>query len=109
MIWILLLLYAVFAYYFVFKSDAETSSKAFSLLSGALLILAIAPLWSTNLFMILIEISTFSPFIIGVLGIIFGWFGVKDGVRGTLVITNILAILFYLFIFLIGVFGFQEP
>lgn len=109
MIWILLLLYMVFGYYFVLKSDTKTSSKTFSLLSGALFILAIAPLWSASLFTILTDISLFLPFIIGILGIILGWFGVKEGVRGVLLFSNTFAILFYLFVFLIGIFGFQEP
>lgn len=109
MIWILLLLYMVFAYYFILKNDAKSSPKLFSLFSGAFLILTIAPLWSFSLFMVLIDISSFLPFIIGGFGILFGWFGVKEGVRGVLLFTNILAILCYLFVFLSGAFGFQAP
>ena len=109
MIWVLLLLYTVFVYYFVLKSDSKTSSKVLSLFSGGFLILTITPMWSFSLFMIFIDISPFIPFVIGILGIIFGWFGVKEGIRGILLFTNILAVLFYLFVFLIGKFGFQQP
>lgn len=109
MIWILLLLYTVFVYYFVLKSDSKISSKVFSLLSGGFLILTITPIWSFSLFMVFIDISTFLPFVIGAFGIIFGWFGVKEEVRGILLFTNILAMLFYLFVFLVGAFGFQQP
>lgn len=109
MIWILLPLYTVFVYYFVLKSDSKTSSKVFSLLSGGFLILTITPMWSFSLFMVFIDISPFLPFLIGALGIIFGWFGVKEEVRAILLFTNILAMLFYLFVFLVGAFGFQQP
>lgn len=109
MIWVLLLLYAVFVYYFVLKSDSKASFKVFSLLSGGFLILMITPMWSFSLFMIFIDISPFLPFVIGTLDIIFGWFGVKEGVKGILLFTNILAMLFYLYVFLMGTFGFQQP
>lgn len=109
MILVLFLLYTVFVYYFVLKSDSKTSFKVFSLLSGGFLILTLTPMWSFSLFMIFIDISPFLPFVIGTLGIIFGWFGVKEGVRGILLFTNILAMLFYLFVFLVGTFGFQQP
>ena len=109
MIWVLLLLYAVFVYYFVLKSDSATSSKIFSLLSGVFLIFTITPVWSLSLFMVFIGISPFLPFVIGALGVIFGWFGIKGEVRGILLFTNILAIFFYLFVFLVGAFGFQQP
>lgn len=108
MIWVILLLYIVFAYYFVLKSDSKASSKVFSLLSGGFLILTITPMWSFSLFMIFIDISPFLPFLIGTLGIIFGWFGVKEEVRVILLFTNSLAMLFYLFVFLMGTFGFQQ-
>ncbi|MGN7408633.1 hypothetical protein [Sporosarcina sp. SAFN-010] len=109
MIWLLLLLYAIFIYYFILKCDSKTSSTIFSLLSGIFLILTIAPLWSDKLFTIFINISAFFPFVLGALGIILGWFGIKGGVRGILLVTNILAIFFYLIVFLIGTVGFQEP
>lgn len=109
MIWVLLLLYAVFVYYFVLKSGSTTMSKIYSLLSGGFLIFTITPVWSLGLFMIFIDISPILPFVIGALGIIFGWFGVKGEVRGILLFANILAMFFYLFVFLIGAFGFQQP
>lgn len=109
MIWLLLLLYAIFIYYFILKCDSKTSSKIFSIFSGLFLILAITPLWSDNLFTIFINISAFFPFVLGALGIILGWFGIKGGVRGVLLFSNILALFFYLIVFLIGTVGFQEP
>lgn len=45
----------------------------------------------------------------GAIGIILGWFGIKGGVRGTLLVANILAIIFYLIVFLMGTVGFQQP
>ncbi|WP_025784582.1 hypothetical protein [Sporosarcina sp. D27] len=109
MIWVLLLLYAIFIYYFIVKSDSQTSAKIFSVLSGGILILILTPLWSDRLFTIFINISLFFPFVFGILGIIFGWFGIKGGVRGVLLFTNILATVFYLIVFLIGTVGFQQP
>lgn len=109
MIWVLLLLFIVFVYYCVLKSDSKTLSKVFSLLSGGFLILTITPIWSFSLFTTFIDISPFLPFFFGTLGLIFGWFGVKEEARGILLFTNVLAILFYLFVFLIGTLGFQQP
>ncbi|MCM3757140.1 hypothetical protein M3197_06515 [Sporosarcina aquimarina] len=109
MIWVLLLLYAIFIYYFILKSDSQTNTKIFSALSGVFLILMLTPLWSDSLFMSFINISLFFPFVFGFLGIILGWFGIKGGVRGVLLFSNILAMVFYLIVFLIGTVGFQQP
>ncbi len=109
MIWIFLLLYTVFAYYFILKNPSNIRAKVNSLLSGAFILLIITPIWNFNLFTTLINISLFLPFGFGALGIVFGWFGVKEGIRGGLLFINVLAMLFYLFIMLIGTFGFQQP
>lgn len=109
MVWALLLVFVLLTYYFIIKSASKVSSKVLSLLSGLLLILTIMPFWNESLFSYLININVFLPFAFGVLGVVFGWLGIKDGVRGFLVTANSLAIAFYLIIFLIGTFGFQEP
>jgi len=51
----------------------------------------------------------FLPFVLGMLGIIFGWAGIKGEVRISLLFINSLALIFYLFAFLIGTFGFKQP
>ena len=109
MIWLILLLYAIFIYYFIIKSDTKTYAKVFSILSGLFLILILTPMWSFSLFVTFLNLSLFSPFIFGALGIILSCFGVKGGVRGTLLVVNILAMIFYLFVFLMGTVGFQQP
>jgi len=67
------------------------------------------PVWNKRLFDYIIDISLFLPFVFGVLGIIFGWFGIKEGTRASFILINILALLFYFIVFLVGTIGFQEP
>lgn len=70
---------------------------------------ATTPIWNESLFDAMIEKSIFIPFIAGIVGIFFGWVGIKGGKRASFVLINILAVLFYLTVFLIGTIGFQEP
>jgi len=109
MIWIYLALFLVLSYYFIIKSDSKTLQKFFSLLSGVFFILTISPLLSEVIFDFLIKISLFLPFVLGMLGIIFGWAGIKGEVRISLLFINSLAFLFYLLAFLMGTFGFKQP
>ena len=106
MIWICLALFLVLIYYII---NSKTLYKCFSFLSGVFFILTISPLLSEEIFDILIKISLFLPFVLGMLGIIFGWFGIKGEVRISLLFINSLAFIFYLFAFLIGTFGFKQP
>lgn len=109
MIWIFLALFLVLSYYFIIKSDSKKLQKCFSLLSGVFFILTISPLWSEEIFGFFIEISLLLPFVFSVLGIIFGWAGIKGEVRISLLFINSLAFIFYLFVFLLGTFGFKQP
>lgn len=109
MIWIFLALFLVLSYYFIIKSNSKILKKCFSLLSGVFFILTISPLLSEEIFDFLLKISLLLPFMFGVLGIIFGWAGIKGEVRISLLFINTLAFIFYLFVFLIGIFGFKQP
>ncbi len=64
MIWLILLLYAIFIYYFIVKSDSKPHAKVLSVLSGLFLILILTPMWSFSLFVTFINLSLFSPFIL---------------------------------------------
>lgn len=105
---VIVFLYFVFAYYFVLKNEGKGSAKFFSLCAGVLFILNIAPIWNFTFFVYLLAISSLFPFIFGIVGLVFAWFGVKGGTRGFLMLGNSLAILIYLFVYMMGIFGFQE-
>lgn len=109
MIWLILFLSLVFSYYFILKNESKINSKILSLLSVVLLILTISPLWSDKLFLAILELSLFWPFVFGLAGILFAWIGIKGEVRVILLFTNILAIGFYFVVYVMGTFGFQQP
>lgn len=89
--------------------------KSFSLLSAVFLLLTVFPVippfdkWGDKLFVFILEISIYLPFIFGVIGILFALVGVKGNIKITLVIANILGLFLFLIIFLMGTIGFQEP
>lgn len=109
MTWLLLLVFLIVSYYFVIKVKSKSIEKSFSLLSLLMFMLMATPIWNERLFDYIIDISLFLPFVFGLLGIIFGWFGIKEGTRASFILINILALLFYLIVFLMGTIGFQEP
>ena len=74
--------------------DSRISSKLFSVLSGLFILLTIAPLWNDNLFTFFISINIYFPFYFGCLAAIIGWFGVKGGVRGSLLVTSFVVMIF---------------
>ncbi len=93
----------------IIKTNSKPIEKCFSLLSQVFFIVTITLLWSDELFVFVINISLFFPFVFGVLGIIAGWFGIKGSVRISLLVINSLALAFYLIVFLIGTGGFRQP
>jgi|SRR5690625_22654 len=109
MMWLILLVILIVGYYFIIKSKSKNVEKCFSLFSLVLFMLTTASFWNNKLFDFIIDISLFLPFVLGVLGVIFGWFGIKGNVRISLIGINILALFFYLIVFLMGTVGFQEP
>lgn len=109
MTWIFLLVFLIVSYYFVIKAKSKSMEKSFSYLSLLMFMLMVSPIWNERIFDYIVDISPFLPFVFGLLGIIFGWFGVKEGTRASFILINILALLFYLIIFLMGTVGFQEP
>ncbi|MFJ7973693.1 hypothetical protein [Psychrobacillus sp. NPDC096389] len=70
--------------------------------------MTISMLWSEAIFVFIIKLNSLLPFLFSVLGIIFGWVGIKGEVRIGLLFINSLALIFYLFLFLLGTFGFKE-
>ena len=109
MTWIFLLVFLIVSYYFIIKAKSKNIEKSFSLLSLLMFMLMATPIWNERLFDYVIDISLFLPFVLGLLGIIFGWFGIKEGTGASFILMNILALLFYLIVFLMGTIGFQEP
>lgn len=109
MTWLFLLVFLIVSYYFVIKSKSKSIEKSFSFLSLLMFTLIATPIWNERIFDYIIDISPFLPFVFGVLGILFGWFGIKEGTRVSFILINSLALLFYLIVFLMGTVGFQEP
>jgi hypothetical protein len=107
--WFFLLVSLIVSYYFIIKAKSKNVEKSFSLLSLIMVMLMVSPLWSGRLFDYIIDISLFLPFVLGFLGIIFGWVGIKGGTRASFIVLNIMALLYYLIVFLMGTKGFQEP
>lgn len=62
-----------------------------------------------KIFDLIIGPTLYLPFGLGIIGIIFGIFGVKGYVRLTLVCLNIFGLIGYLVIFIMATIGFQEP
>lgn len=109
MTWLFLLVFLIVSYYFVIKSKSKSIEKSFSFLSLLMFMLIATPIWNERIFDYIIDISPFLPFVFGLLGILFGWFGIKEGTRASFILINSLALLFYLIVFLMGTVGFQEP
>ena len=65
--------------------------------------------WYSKFFDFLYDKSILTPFIIGVLGIISAFLGVKGPIRTVLILLNVLSLLVFLFVILIAIYGFQEP
>lgn len=109
MTWLFLLVFLILSYYFVIKARSKSIEKSFSFLSLLMFMLMVTPIWNESLFDYIIDISLVLPFVFGALGILFGWFGIKEGTRASFILINILALLLYLIVFLVGTIGFQEP
>jgi hypothetical protein len=108
MAWIILVVVLIVSYYFIVKNNSKITEKIFSLLSLVFAVLTIIPILS-EVFSFVLNLSFFLPFVFGVLGIIFGWFGIKRDLRISLIGINVLALGFYLIVFLMATVGFQEP
>ncbi|WP_058949884.1 hypothetical protein [Oceanobacillus picturae] len=102
---VLLAVLLIVSYYFILKSKSTTMKKCFSFLSLIFFLLIISVFWSDKV----INISLILPFLLGISGIILGWFGIKSDLRISLIGLNILALVFYLIVFLMATVGFQEP
>ena len=99
----------ILACYCLIKSRATTREKWYSFASMIFLLLVISPIWYERLFDFMIGVSLFLPFVLGMLGAIFGWQGIKGSVRWGLNGLNALALVFYTVVFLAGTIGFKEP
>ncbi len=108
MVWIILLAVVIVSYYFIVKSNSKIKDKIFSFLSLVFAVLTIIPILS-EVFSFVLNMSLYLPFMFGVLGILFGWFGIKGDLRISLIGINVLVLGFYLFVFLMATVGFQEP
>jgi hypothetical protein len=95
----------IVGYYFVLKSKSAVIKKCFSLISLILFILIISVFWSDKV----ISISMVLPFVLGIFGIILGWFGIRGDLRISLIGLNLFALVIYSFLFLAATVGFQEP
>jgi len=62
-----------------------------------------------DFFDFLYDIGIFTPLIIGVLGIISAFFGIKGNIRMILILFNSFLSIVFLYALLMGIFGFQQP
>lgn len=65
--------------------------------------------WYGKFFDFLYDTSIFTPLIIGLLGIISAFLGIKGTIRMILILLNSLSLIVFLFVILIAIFGFKEP
>lgn len=102
---ILLAVFLIVGYYFVLKRKSKAIEKCFSLLSLVFFLLITSLFWSDKV----IDISLFLPFVLGALGVILGWFGIKGDLRISLILLNLLALIMYSVLFFVATVGFQDP
>src|SRR5690625_701320 len=102
---ILLAVLLVVGYFFILKSKSKTIKKCLSLLSLVFFLLIIFVFWSDKV----IELSLFLPFVLGTLGIILGWLGIKGDLRISLIGLNLITLIIYFVLFFAATVGFQEP
>lgn len=62
-----------------------------------------------DFFDFLYDKGIFTPLIIGVLGIISAFLGIKGNIRMILILFNSFLSIVFLYALLIGIFGFQQP
>lgn len=72
-----------------------------------LMLLYISQDWNNVFFEFLYE-SIYTPFVLGILGIISGFFGVKDK-RIILLVLNLSLLLVFGLLYFVAIIGFQEP
>ncbi|KOP79445.1 hypothetical protein AMS59_06735 [Lysinibacillus sp. FJAT-14745] len=65
--------------------------------------------WYGSFFNFLYDLSIFTPFVLGGLGIISAIFGIKGDIRMVLIVLNVFVMIFFLGAYLMGIFGFQNP
>ncbi|MFJ5565388.1 hypothetical protein [Lysinibacillus xylanilyticus] len=65
--------------------------------------------WYGSFFNFLYDISIFTPFALGGLGIISAFLGIKGDIRMVLIVLNAFLLFIFLGAYLIGIFGFQNP
>ncbi|KHF39932.1 hypothetical protein [Halalkalibacter okhensis] len=89
--------------------------RLFSLLSIIFFILSVVPLmaglaqWGNRILAYILNISIYLPFVLGLVGLIFGLFGLKGKIRKSLIILNIIALSASLFLIFVAMYGFQQP
>ncbi|WP_200411200.1 hypothetical protein [Virgibacillus salexigens] len=87
------------SYLFIIKQRAKLKLKVFSLL--AVICFAFnSLLWNEKIFVFVTDINPFLPIVSGVLGIIFGWYGMKGDVRISILLANTLTFILYLLLFI---------
>jgi hypothetical protein len=65
--------------------------------------------WYGGFFKFLYDLSIFTPFILGGLGVISAILGIKGDIRMILIVLNAFIMFLFLGAYLIGVYGFQNP
>ena len=65
--------------------------------------------WYGDFIEFLYNISIFTPIIIGILGVISAFIGIKGIIRTILILLNVIALVAFIVVLLIAIFGFQQP
>ncbi|TQR29064.1 hypothetical protein C7Y47_18435 [Lysinibacillus sphaericus] len=65
--------------------------------------------WYGSFFNFLYDLSIFTPFMLGGLGIISAILGIKGDIRIVLIVLNAFLMFLFLGAYLIGIYGFQNP
>lgn len=103
------MVYLVIACYLIIKNKDQPFRKVFSILSLFLFVTMATPFWNEQWFDVLLNKGFFVFFGMGVLGLLFAWTGSKGTVRITLFSLNMIALMFYGILYIVGMIGFQEP
>lgn len=65
--------------------------------------------WNIGFIENLYKFNLFTPILVNVLSITSAWLGEKGDVRRILIYLNLMMLIFFIIIYFIGLYGFQEP
>ena len=91
------------------KEKCFTGLPVFCLVLTYLMLMWDTTKWYSDFIDFLYNKSIFTPIIIGILGVISAFIGIKGIIRTMLILLNLIALGAITFVVLIAIFGFQQP